>query len=130
MNKFVSTYFGFAFGGNFDYGENCAISTPTILDFQEENEIGYGMAIRNNVDVAFADCKKVKAVINTENPLNVKVEFAGNNAIPLTLSLQKGENLVEIDLPEHLTEFKFFVERRLNKMLERTEMKIESLELI
>lgn len=128
MCRNVNTYFAFSFGGNADFGESQFVNTSLTIDFPEEKEIGYGMAFRNDVDVRFDLYEKVKAVFFVSHPLTMKIEYAGGNIVPETLSLVKGENVIEFDLPKtHFSEMKFFVERRLNKNLPQTEIKLESI---
>lgn len=126
----MKTFFGFAFGGNNDFGKVMETSdshgNAIKVDFPKEAEIGYGLAIRNaDCDNTLAGATKLVANVSCDNVVNVVVEFktqcsGGAPETSVSLEVKAGEVELQIEVPElksSLTEIVIFIPKNENKEL-------------
>ena len=128
MEKFnVEGYFWFSFGGRADIGECHQIGKEENIDFPEEREIGYGATVRRGMEVPdFSEYRYFRCTLKVSNPLTLTIEYTSPQpTYPQDISLQRGENFIEIVLPKkEINEAKLFVSAAKNLKLGRTSFQV------
>lgn len=115
----VKKFFGFAFGGNNDFGEEIALKESKLIDFSSK-PTGVGFAIRNNQEADLSNQSSMVALVTVSADIDLTVEFKteksnGTPEVSKRICLKKGENnvtaLIPSDLSSPLKEIVFFFER-------------------
>ena len=114
----VKKFFGFAFGGNNDFGEEIALKESKLIDFSSKP--GVGFAIRNNQEADLSNQSSMVALVTVSADIDLTVEFKteksnGTPEVSKRMCLKKGENNVTALIPPALSsplkEIVFFFER-------------------
>ena len=116
----VKNFFGFAFGGNNDFGEKIALKESKLIDFSSK-PTGVGFAIRNNQEADLSNQSSMVALVTVSADIDLTVEFKteksnGTPEVSKRMCLKKGENSVTVLIPPALSspleEIVFFFKRR------------------
>lgn len=101
-------FFAFSFGGKNDFGKVLHEDDFIDIDFPKDDEIGYGLAIRNVIDCHIPKQGKYKFNLHTNHPINLTVEIktqlsGGAPEFSKTFHIEDGFNTISARIPENLS---------------------------
>lgn len=115
----VKKFFGFAFWGNNDFGEEIALKESKLIDFSSK-PTGVGFAIIKNQEADLSNQSSMVALVTVSADIDLTVEFKteksnGTPEVSKRMCLKKGENSVTVLIPPALSspleEIVFFFKR-------------------
>ncbi len=120
--KEIKTLFAFAFGNECNFGETiCIVETDAFMNFNKDC-VGYGFAIRNNLDANLKDISRVEIILFSDYILNGIIQFKTINSGKEAETKQKFEisleqNRLSFNIPKlssELNEIVLFFPKKLN----------------